>query len=324
MSTSRPRLRRVGVIASLAVAVATGVTACSNDSGDSHASASRSDKFDQALHDKLPKEIRDSGKIVVGGAFESLPLLNANPADATKPVGVAPLLTKAMSEVLGVNMEFKNTAFPGQLPGLQSGTLDVLMGQISDTAVREKTIADMVPWYISHLGVALPADNPNHITSDLGSLCGLKTAIVAGAFFKPMLEGASHKYCTSQGKPAIKLAEFGDASGGFTSVRSGQNDLYFESALSTRDLAKDSGGALKAIEMDYEQTKEYDAGLYGIAVSKDNPGLTEAILGAFKAIEADGTVADALAKYDAKQGAVPKDEITINPLTKTPVGTSAG
>ena len=116
MSTSRSNLRRVGVIASLVVAVATGLTACSSDSGKSDASGARSEKFDQALHDKLPKEIRDSGKIVVGGAFESLPLLNTNPADATKPVGVAPLLTKAMSEVLGVDMEFKNTAFPGQLP----------------------------------------------------------------------------------------------------------------------------------------------------------------------------------------------------------------
>ncbi|MEI9430211.1 transporter substrate-binding domain-containing protein [Mesorhizobium sp. Cs1299R1N3] len=283
-------------------------------------SSAYAEEADKALHDQLPDQIKSAGVIRMGGAYESLPHLNADPQDATKPVGIAPDIVSHLAPILGVKMDWVNTAWPGQIPGLRSGSLDVLMGQISVTPDREKALMDFVPYYKSTSGALVPAGNPNHVTSDVTSLCGLTIGAPAGSLMEKELTGISKKYCEPAGKGDIKMVFFPSASAASVSVLSGQSQAYYESYMTTRGIAKASDSRLEAVSMNYDQTKEWNPGLYGLAVTKDNPGLTKAILVAMQKIVADGSYKAALDKYDAGSGALSADEVKINPLTNTPVG----
>ena len=276
--------------------------------------------MDKSLHDQLPDAIKSSGVVRMGGAFESLPQLNADPQDATKPVGIAPAITAALAPILGVKMEWVNTAWPGQIPGLQAGSLDTLMGQISVTEEREKGLMDFVPYYKDPAGALVPKGNPDHLTADVTTLCGLTVGAPTGSLEEKELQGISAKYCQPAKKPDIKISLFPSASAASVAVLSGQANLYFETYMTQRGISATSDGKLEAVEMDYNQTKEWDPGLRGIAVNKSNPGLTKALLGALQKAVADGSYKAALDKFDAGPCALPAGDIKINPLTGTAAG----
>lgn len=332
MTSNRTRRRvrnRATTIAIGASALTLCLAACGGgDNGDDSDNGAGSvdpsaETVDQALYDGLPDSIRDSGVVKAGGAFESLPLLNADPSDGSQPIGVAPELTALMEPIIGVDIEWVNTAFPGQLPGLASGSLDILMGQISVTAEREQEIADFVPWFLAVTGIAYGEGNPTGVTEDLTSLCGMKVGTVSGSLYVALLEGASEKYCAANGEDAITVAEYPNAGAGSTALLSDQVDGYLEGAQSVRGIAAASDSRLESTQLNYEQTKEWDPGLYGIAVDKGEPGLTEAFLGAMQQIVEDGSYAEILEKYDVQGSVLTLDQIEGNPLTGTPFGEMA-
>ncbi|MDQ4111753.1 MAG: transporter substrate-binding domain-containing protein [Actinomycetota bacterium] len=312
----------VVVVSALAVCLAACSGGASSDGADTERIDPDAETVDQALYDGLPDAIRDAGVVKVGGSFESLPLLNADPSDGSRPVGVGPELTALMEPIMGVDIEWENTAWPGQLPGLAAGSLDALMGQISVTADREREVADLVPFFLAATGIAYAGGNPDDFTQDLASLCGRRVATVSGSLYVGLLEGASEKYCESAGEDPIAISEYSTASAGAAALLSGQIDGYLEGAQSVRGIAAKSEGGMEWVELSHEQTKEWDPGLYGIAVDKSNPGLSAAFLGALRAIVEDGSYAKVLSKHDAG-GALTLDQIKGNPLTGTPFGAKA-
>ncbi|WEZ85361.1 transporter substrate-binding domain-containing protein (plasmid) [Rhizobium sp. 32-5/1] len=163
---------------------------------------------DQAIHDALPESIKSAGVIRIGGAFESFPQLVADSMDATKPTGIAAELTAMLAPVLGVKFEWVNTPWPGQIPGLQSGSLDALMGQISVTGERERKMFDFVPYFQASAGIVLDASNPRKIGEDVKTLCGLKIGAPSGSLYGQTLLGISEKYCSKEAAGPITLAEF--------------------------------------------------------------------------------------------------------------------
>ena len=275
---------------------------------------------DQAIHDTLPENIRSAGVIRIGGAFESFPQLVAHPNEATKPVGIAADLAALLAPVLGVKIEWVNTHWPGQIPGLQAGSLDALMGQISVTAERERKMLDFVPYFQASAGIVVPNENPRNIGEDVKTLCGLKIGAPSGSLYGQTLRGISEKYCTEETAGPITLAEFPSAPAASTAVLSGQIDGYLDSSVTCKGIASSSGARLSSISLLYNQTQEWDPGLYGIAFTKDNVDLTKAVLLAMKAISETGQYQQVLTKYNAGDSAVPADRMSINPLTHTPVG----
>jgi polar amino acid transport system substrate-binding protein len=287
--------------------------------GSPQSSTAQGLQVDQKLHDSLPAKIKSAGVIRIGGAFQSPPHLNADPKEPTKPVGVAVDLTALMAPILGVKFEWVNTAWLGQIPGVQAGSLDALMGQISITAERERGLLDFVPFYKSPGGVAVPAGNPKNAQPDVVTLCGQRIGVTAGSIQVKMLAAVSERFCPSTGKGPINVVEFQTAAAAITALLSGQTDGYYDQSETVRGIARTSNGRLSPVTLNYEQTKEWWPGLLGIAVTKENTGLTNALLGAMQKIVADGSYAKVLEKYELTVELKPSD-VVANPLTKTPIG----
>lgn len=286
-------------------------------SAQTAAASAKSAKFDQALHDSLPSAIKSAGVISFGALWETPPVISVDLARPGMPKGIAPDLAAGMGEVLGVSIKWLNLGWPAQLPGLQAGTVDVLFGQISDTAERERSVVDLIPFQKRGYGLLTPAGNPRKLAR-LGDLCGTTVGVPVGSNTGAVIKSVSTTSCVGAGKPAIELREFNGATAMVQAVRAGTIDTVFDSAPTVATIAASDTAAYGFVSLPAEfMDTEYSA----IAVAKDNPQLTIALAEALKKLIADGTYAAAYKGLPGMgQSALTPEQIIINPLTKTPVG----
>jgi len=187
-------VKRASLTVVSAMAAAVVLAGCGGSSGSTETDAASkpagSQAFDQKLFDLLPEDIQQSKVISFGALWETPPYISVDPKDTKTPIGVTPDLAAAVSEVLGVTPKWQNMQWPAQLPGLQAGNVDALWGQVSDTAEREQSVADIVAWSQSPLALLVASGNPEDI-GKLGDACGLKVAVPIGSQQSQAVAGVS-------------------------------------------------------------------------------------------------------------------------------------
>lgn len=311
--------RSTAVIAAFAaLALATGCAAGVED-GAEDAEAQESEMFDQALHDSLPDRIKESGQIIAAGDFANPPFLTANPENAEIAEGLAPSLSAGMSEILGVDFVWKNTGWPGQLPGLDAGTFDVVWGQVSVTAERELGIVDLVSFFQDGLGLLVLKGNPEGVT-DLESTCGLKVGVTIGSLYIALLNHASDQHCVPNGLPPIEVLEYQDNSKNKVALLAGAIDGVLDAYTGGVAAAAADPDGLEVVKYSDEEAYEFDPGLRGIAVKKTNPELTIALGKALDALVENGFYAEALEANGLTVGLPGEGFYGVNPLTGTAPG----
>ncbi|MDF0602449.1 transporter substrate-binding domain-containing protein [Psychromarinibacter sp. C21-152] len=285
--------------------------------GAIHAQDTPAQDVDTELRDLLPADIKEAGTIVASGAFDNPPAIFADVNDTSVAKGIAPDLSHAMGEILGVTFEWRNTQWPGQLPGLDAGTFDVVWGQISVTEQRERELIDLVPWYQSGIGFLVEEGNPSEV-SDWESLCGQIVGVSLGSIFVDVVKNASAKYCADSA--AIRINEYqGNEE---PALRSGQVNAVMDTYTVLTQMA-DAIPGVEAVELPQEQSFEFFPGLAGIGVSKEDPGLSKALAGALRSLHENGTWQAIAERYDAGADVPPLDLVKVNALTDTPVGEMA-
>ncbi|WP_432488810.1 MULTISPECIES: transporter substrate-binding domain-containing protein [Kineococcus] len=271
---------------------------------------------DAALHEMLPEEVKSSGSLTLGALWETPPMIGVDPADTSTPVGVAPDLAAALGQVLGVQVQWQNMQWPAQLPGVQSGAVDALMGQVTDTAEREQSVVDLVPFYKSTESLLLPKDNPEGVQS-LKDMCGLTVGVPVGSTQSETVTAVSDASCAGN---AIELAEYQGATAAISAVRAGTVDAWLDTTTTQEQAVQASSGAFVAQVLPEDESP---ANLTAIAVGKANPGLSNALAGAVKALINDGTYADVLAAHEVQAAAISAEEVVVNPITGTAPGAGA-
>jgi len=316
---SRRRFRLTAAFGGVA-ALSLLAAGCASASPAADASASTAGgDFSQELHDLLPASIQKSGVISFGALWETPPVISVDEADPSKPVGISPDLAAAMAKELGVEVEWQNLQWPAQLPGLQSGTVDVLFGQVSITAEREQSVVDLIPFQSRGMSILLPADNPEKVKA-VADMCGLTMGVPIGASQAAIVTKISAAACEANGKPAIKMADYQGASAAVQALRAGTVDGWLDTTTNIEDIVEANADVFDSTTVPDD---EIPAEFSGIAVAKDNPGLSEALAGALKALIDDGTYGDIYKKLGLESSEVTSDEVVINPLTKTPAGEKA-
>lgn len=296
----------------LAVALAVVTAGCSSSGGSSGDSvATKKATVDASLRAMLPAAIRDAGVIKVGALYANPPNVFVK-ADGKTLTGLAPNLATAVGEVLGVKMVWSDMQWPAQLPGLQAGTVNMLWGQVSDTAEREKSVVDLVAWYSGAEAVLIPSANPHHLKK-LADACGLKIGVPIGSIQQQAVEQFS-KDCQQAGKPKISTLQFPGAKEAINALQAGNVDGWVDGIAPQGYAAKSTGGKYTTVPADIEGAKS------GIAISKGDPQLTKAVAAALKKVVEDGTYTAVLKSYGAEDGGLPADQIEINPATNTPAG----
>lgn len=265
-------------------------------------------KKDPALHAMLPDNIKKAGKVRVATDVPYPPFEMFVKEGETALTGLDYDLGQALGGKLGVAFAFTPQKFDGIVPAIQAGKFDVAMSAITDNKERQQVV-DFVDYSQSGSGILVGNDNPAQIAT-LDDLCGKKVAVQTATNQLDLLKAHQAK-CAGAGKGAMEIQTFPKDSDAQLALRSGKVVAQVLTKPAAGWVAKtaDEGKAFDLVE-DPAAPGGYNASPNGIAVSKQQPELTEAIQKALQALIDDGTVTKIYTKYGVASIAV--EEATKN------------
>jgi polar amino acid transport system substrate-binding protein len=270
------------------------IAGCSAEGSETEVGFGPRLEVDQELHEMLPDAVRERGTLRVGTDASYAPMSSYGD-DGRTIVGLEPDLGKALGQVLGVKVVFTPVDFTAIIAGVQAGTLDLGMSAMTDTEERAEQV-DFVNYFSAGTSILVQRGNPAGIT-EINDLCGKVVAVEKGTTQVDLLE-RSQVNC-SQDK--IDIRTYSTNSDALVQLRTGRaaavlNDLPPAALLVTDPTTK--------AHYQLASTNQYEPGLYGVAVDKQEPGLRDAVQGAFETLLEEGVYADVLAEWGVEDGAV--------------------
>ncbi|MBL1095780.1 ABC transporter substrate-binding protein [Streptomyces coffeae] len=301
-ATTKSRMATAGAVAVVGALLLTGC----GDQTDKATSGSSSAAGKGPLFSALPKKIQDAGVIKVGSD------INYPPVEFKKNgqvMGLDPDIADALGKALGVKFEFNNATFDTLLSGLRSKRYDIAMSAMTDNKGRQEGVdpdtgkkagegVDFVDYFTAGVSMYTKKGETEGIKS-WKDLCGKKVVLQRGTVSHDLAKAESKK-CGKDGK--IKIEAFANDTEAQTRLRGGGADAASSDFPVAAYAVKTSGGG-----NDFEITGEQEeAAPYGIAVSKDNTELRDALKQALAFIIANGEYDKIIAKWGVKDGAVTK------------------
>ncbi|GAA4774837.1 MULTISPECIES: ABC transporter substrate-binding protein [Streptomyces] len=301
------RTSRMVVAGAIAVAGAMLMTACGDQTDSADEGTKETGSASAApLADKLPQSIRDKGVITVGSdiAYAPMEFMDEN----NKPAGVDIDLANAMGEVLGVEFKFENATFDQLVLGMNNGRTDIVMSSMTDTKERQqgatedaKGGADFVNYFKAGSALLVQKGNPENVSS-LDDLCGLTVAAQRGTANETLLKDQQAK-C---GDDKIKEFISDQDTDSITQLQTKRADVVItDFPVALYNELNAGGGNLFEVVGD-----QIDAAPYGIAVSKENTELRDALQAAVQQIIDDGSYGEVLKEWKAESGAI--ETATVN------------
>ena len=255
--------------------------------------------LDQALHDRLPAAIKQSGVLRVATDASYAPASFFG-ADGHEIVGFEPDLAKALGAVLGVRFDFVNDDFSTIISMVVNDQIDLGISAMTDTREREKEI-DFVTYFSAGTSIVVQRGNPTGIT-DVKDLCGKKVAVEEGTTQVDLLERAQ---ANCKGSPIV-VDQYPQNSDALLQLRTGRvsavlNDFPPASYLVNAPRTK--------AHYQLASTTQYEPGQYGIAVKKEDVALRDVLKDAMDELIRTGAYGAVLADWDVTGGAVKTAEI---------------
>jgi polar amino acid transport system substrate-binding protein len=285
------------VYVAAAVAVALAAAGCANNSDSNSGSGAQpsasgsagfnldSVKKDDALAGQVDSKISSDGKLVVGTDPTYEP---SEFKQNGKIVGFDVDLGDAIAKKLGLTAQFQESKFDSILPAL--GTrYEIGMSSFTDNPAREKVV-DFVTYF--NAGTQWASKDPNF---NPDNACGKKVAVQTATVQDTDDLPARQKKC---GSNAIQVQRYDAQDEATNSVVLGKADAVLADSPVMAGAVKKVGGGLQLVG------QVYDAAPYGIAVPKTAGTTKDAIMGAVKALIADGTYKAILAKWGVSSGAI--------------------
>ncbi|MBY5377306.1 ABC transporter substrate-binding protein [Rhizobium leguminosarum] len=290
---------RIPLIAAIAVAAATAVSAQSFDTSGI--------KADDALVSRLPAKIKTSGVITVGSDTAYAPWEFLSEKDGQTPEGIDVDIANAIGKKLGVKIDVQTSAFEAILPAL--GTkYDLGVSAFSITTERTKAV-NFVSYSDTGNMWAVKAGNPGKF--DPADLCGRKIAVQSGSYHEGAINEENAR-CKSEGKAAIEILPFSKQPEALTRVAAGGADATISGEAGIGYAAKQSQGAFDTLKATIGPLAEH--GPNGIAVAKSDMELTQLIADTINALIADGTYKSLLDTWGV--GSVIVEKAVVNPEVK--------
>ncbi|MEV5199239.1 ABC transporter substrate-binding protein [Streptomyces sp. NPDC053720] len=306
---TRP-VRRAVAATALLIATSTALSACGKGGAVDDDAASTGDVAvagvhvtrDAKLHAALPPAIRSSGTVRVATDVPYAPFVMFKTEGRPELTGLDHDLGQALGAKLGVRFAFTAQKFDGIVPGIQAGKFDAVMSAMTDTRERQRVL-DFVDYSVSGSGILVAKGNPDRIAR-LDDLCGKKVATQAASHQLEVLKKHQSK-CAEAGRGAVSIQTFPKDSDAQLALRSGKvvADLVTKPGAGWTAKTADGGRAFEVVE-DPAAGGGYEATPNGIGVSKQLPGLTDAIQKALQTLIDDGTLGKICDKYGAASIAV--------------------
>lgn len=205
-------------------------------------------------------------------------------------IGVEIDLANALAENLGLQTALAEYAFSGLIPALQAKQCDVIMGSLYIKPEREE-IANFVPYLYSGTGVGVSKENPNNVTGNDDSLCGLKVVAITGATGAAAADTRSEA-CEAAGKDPLNITLIDEGATAVQQVLTGQQDAFIDTSEIMGFYGQQSEGAIMLVGEVSDKVR------IGAATLKDNTELNEALAEAFQTMIDDGTYHAILEEWD--------------------------
>lgn len=200
-----------------------------------------------------------------------------------------------LSRRLGVPFDFEPTSFENIITGVQSGKFDVGNG-VDATPLRQEVV-DVVPLYRGSYSFLTLEDGGKHLAGEMGALCGLTVASVAGGSDGATIDAQSRQ-CQNSGKAPIQLLRFDSTVNALLAVKSHKADVMTAFAW----YAPLPGTQLTGPTFSEVQT--------GVALRKGSP-LGARLVAGLNAMIEDGSYGRILAGYNVPSVALSR--ASLNP-----------
>ncbi|MEN4888361.1 ABC transporter substrate-binding protein [Erwinia billingiae] len=269
-----------------AIALALGLSAGCAQAAD----AIPAQKVDQALHDRLPADIKTAGKMISvnNGSFPPYEIVEG----PTTMTGASADLTEALAQLLGIKIEHATVSgLSGVLAGIKSGRYQLAIGPIGDYPDRQAK-NDFIDFVQEFVVFAVQKGNPAQING-LDDTCGKRIAVMAAGSAEQVIRKQS-QVCTDAGKPAVTVQSFTDQPSSILAVRSKRSDAFFSSQAPLVYFVDQAHGQL---ELTGQGKKNGFGDIFqGTVVPKDSE-LGKVVLDGYKALFANGTYAAIMKKW---------------------------
>jgi polar amino acid transport system substrate-binding protein len=245
---------------------------------------------DQALRDKLPKEIRDAGEMVSvnNGSFPPYEIIGDNHT----MTGASAELTDALGEVLGIKIRHETVSgLAAVLAGIKSGRYQMASGPIGDFPDRELQ-NDFVDFVQEFVVFAVQKGNPKGFKS-VADTCGARISVMAAGSAEKVIKQQAEE-CVKAGKPAVEVQSFTDQPTAILAVRSKRADGFFSSQAPLTYFVQQTNGQL---ELAATGAKNGFEDLYQGSVVPKGSVLGGVVLAAYQKLFDNGTYAAIMKKW---------------------------
>lgn len=221
-------------------------------------------------------------------------------SDGHTVVGMDPDLATAIAQVLGLKVSVVNATFDTIIPGIQSNKFGMGASSFTDTLARQKQV-DFVTYFTAGEAFYKKVGGTANVGSTLASICGLSVAAESGTTEETDAKAASAT-CTKGGKKAVSVLTFPNQNDANAAVASGRADVGFlDSQIAAYVVAQSKGQFVLT-------GPTFNSAPYGLALPKGN-GMAKPVLGAVKALMADGIYLKILKKWGVESGAISNPKI---------------
>jgi polar amino acid transport system substrate-binding protein len=256
-------------------------------------------QLDQHLHDLLPERIKQTGVIKVGSPRVIPPDVFLR---GDELVGIAVDVGRAMEPILGVKFEWQDMQWPGIIPGLQGGSIDLSSGILSYLPERTK-ILNIIPLHRDLVGIL--AQNNRGISADPSSLCGHKIAGLQGTMYISMTDNASNN-CVKGNKLPITQQIYANNGTALVAFQAANVEGLIAPYYTVVEYNKGMEGKYKAYPL-----KDFSSAPISIATAKSENGLADAIEGALQILVKNGTYQHIMEKYGLGDAALPATDMVV-------------
>lgn len=198
-----------------------------------------------------------------------------------KIVGFDAELIEAIGKKLNKEIVWKNMAFDGLLPALQSKKIDVIIAGMTATPERKKFVNFSDPYFVSNQMIIVNTDDKK--SKDITSYETLPNHSVG------VVLGYTGDVAVSK-LENVDVQRFNGASEAIMSLKAKKVQAVVIDSEPAKNYVKNNKG-LKLISTDIAKEE------YSIAVSKENKKLAEDINLAYKELVNDGTFEKLITKY---------------------------
>ncbi|KAG1271156.1 ABC transporter substrate-binding protein [Stenotrophomonas sp. GD03930] len=222
-------------------------------------------------------------------------------ADSKEVVGIEPDIARLIADALGLKLVIVPVAWADWPLGLESGKYDAVVSNVTVTEERKKKF-DFSSYRYDLLGIYTRSDGPIRKIDKPADVAGLKVVVGAATNQDQILRQWDQQNIAAGLKP-VEYQYFDDAVVGRLAVITGRADVSFE---------PNATGAYSARDGKVRRVGLFPGGWPNAAAisvtTRKGSGLADAVTQALNTQIGSGTYAQALARWNVAEEAVPQSQ----------------